>query len=330
MYSHQVDSIRAIRIGQSPMLLQLIQGAGKTAIALCSMPPPILFLCPPHVVSAIQAETVRLRMASSVTVVSYAVASRWATLPPHTSLILDEFHLISAKVQAMVTNFDHVLALSATPRVTPPKGWPTVSIITAPLDPRFQQVVSRVRYETQPWSMPDVTRSAYDSTMTSIRSSQPRDRFHGIMRARAFLSLSKAHKVAAQLISGSAPSHKILIVSEFAPTLVAIAALLPPSSYVLAMNSASVERFQSSSRQFLLSPLRYTSHGINLGYLDGIILIESTYRQHAIKHLIGRLHRLGSSPSSGAMRQLVVAIYYADSIECALKYTGDELNFTFS
>jgi SNF2 family DNA or RNA helicase len=139
---------------------------------------------------------------------------------------------------------------------------------------------------------------------------------------RKFLSSLKVKLVNQFLIENIAQFHsyKIVVFSEFASSLFALALMWSPDMYQhLHNNAVSVEeaihRFQTNPKCcFLFATREVAGCGINLGFVDIMILLEPSYHLSQTQHLIGRIKRLGQCPLN-LKNQRVLEVVIKDTCE---------------
>lgn len=110
--------------------------------------------------------------------------------------------------------------------------------------------------------------------------------------------------------AGGCSSYKVAIFSEFATTLFSVQLNLLPNSFVKIISSRDIQKniavFNSQdSCRFLLATREIAGTGIDLGFVDVLILIEPSYHAYQTEHLIGRIRRLGQKARNVEVQQVM-------------------------
>ena len=68
----------------------------------------------------------------------------------------------------------------------------------------------------------------------------------------------------------------------------------------------AIERFQTDPKCcFLLASRGVAGAGINLGFVDIMIMLEPSYHLAETQHLVGRLQRIGQKPRNISVQQVI-------------------------
>lgn len=161
---------------------------------------------------------------------------------------------------------------------------------------------------------------AYQQELKSCESLK--DARH-MLHMRKFLSLLKVNQCVSIFLNNVPNQWKFAIFSDFDETLKNLKLKLPPKSYLSIDTSVPAKKRPSvlkkfeedNSIRFLLAKRSFAGIGLDLGFVDTLVMIEPAETRFETEQLIGRITRIGQVPKNTANQQI---------IEFFWKDTGEE------
>lgn len=347
LHDHQNTAINQMEAcflkGTPNVTLIMPAGSGKTRSVLHSCTFPCLYLTPPNVMDHIGKEcdvlgidhknltsltSMDMHNLPRVVICSYATIARQARVQQALSalwatIILDEYHLVCnatnlrKQMAVLRKNALQTISMSATlndSQVTnffDPFG--TV-LVQTPMDTNITNRVIKL-------ALTPPQRFTYNEQVHTTES-----KLHLIHTMRKWLSCLKVVFVA-QLLLQSAPGLKIVVFSDFEQTLCSIYDILKAqSSLVLFLITPKVPipkrqtfldifntpHHHQQTTVVLLCTRSVCGTGVDVGYADGLLSVEPTYKKYQHEQMMGRISRLNQDLSRA--RQAVF-LQYTDTIE---------------
>jgi superfamily II DNA or RNA helicase len=354
LLSHQQYVVDKLKDDMRPVLLSMVMGSGKTLTSIqlsvmMSGEHPTLFLTVPNVVDHIVADITKhtnivphvvtlatyISTDSRLLVCSYnlltQLSDEHALFQRKYNIIFDEIHMIvnrskTINVIKTIQRGQRVIGLSGTPRnttlkkqlsilgsdahlffvdVTPPSVPITIVSIVFPVD--VQQAYQKRRGQL----------SETDATTTSSRPS-----YTVLNDLRKLLSTSRT-LTTVEVLSQLPACDKTVVVSTFSSVVTSLALCLPNclllnSSVNVKKRRQVIQKFLSDkSTKYLLTTSSVIGVGIDLGFTNTIVVAEPSYTVEQTKQLLGRITRVGQSPS-GSLSQRAYVLMYENSLESRL------------
>lgn len=283
-----------------------------------------------------------------VNVLSHESVSRMSVVEVATTkytcdlMVLDETHMLVKKVKTISVLHKlfyarkSTIGLTGTARISPHALDAQLDILRRPcsvLDVEPVKEDDTVPKQSQTHvvklTMKPALRNEYDNMVRDLLVDDVTKRLasvHLATKLRKMLSIAKVSQTLDFLQKNCPPPLKVAVISEYTAPLYALKMSMPMSFAQSVVTIAGISSnmkdrhsklntFRNDDRmRFLLARSSCIGIGVDLGFVDILIMMETSYQSHTTKQIIGRTTRLGQSPAT-LKHPWHVQLMYRDSIE---------------
>lgn len=332
----QQEALQFLQPQRRGQLIQMPMGSGKTMVALALGVRhglwPLLFLTPAPVVPHIQEQvdvSLRTIYHKHVNVVAFGehVEPR-----PYQLLVVDECHLLLRKprwvrqVRALASQIPTTIGLTGTLNIEPNAIARQHNILggnDTVLRPFYGGIVPlTVDQHVVRLELSNTQRQEYDTIVVQNGMGNS----DKLLRLRRLLSGYKANPVVEWIRTYVPPQLRIMVVSAYHLTSLRLALDLMLQRPIPRIENASdLAAFHANPLAVGIADRAVVGYGLDLGFVDVMILVEPTRHSDEFRQLAARLTRYGQKPTH-LLRPMVVEFIYRDTAEDRIRQSHQPIS----